>query len=109
MQAKELLKLEEFQKGDMSHALGRAFLRVDELLVEEHYMEELKRLAGPKDKRWADLLFCTQEQEEGGARGNDCAVCGGIGQKEDCRWRHLTPWAVLQSIAEQKKHVCTPT
>ena len=58
MQAKELLKLVEFQKGEMSHALGRAFLRLDELLVEEHHMEELKRLAGPKEKRWAAFHCC---------------------------------------------------
>ena len=50
-QGKELLKLEEFQKGDMPQALGRAFLRIDELLVEENHLEELKTLAGPKDKR----------------------------------------------------------
>lgn len=50
-QAKELLTLEEFCSGDMSGALGRAFLRMDELLVEERYLEELRTLAGPKDKR----------------------------------------------------------
>ena len=71
-QAKELLKLEEFQKGDISHALGRAFLRVDELLVQERYMEELKRLAGPKDKRWAGFTFCSQGGDEGGVKGIDC-------------------------------------
>ena len=52
MQAKELLKLEEFRGGDMQQALGRAFLRMDELLVEENYVEELKELAGSKDKRY---------------------------------------------------------
>ena len=51
MQAKELLKLPEFRSGDMPQALGRAFLRMDELLVEEKHLEELKALAGPKDKR----------------------------------------------------------
>ena len=51
LQGKELLKLEEFQKGDIPQALGRAFLRIDELLVEENHLEELKTLAGPKDKR----------------------------------------------------------
>lgn len=35
----------------MPQALGRAFLRIDELLVEEIHLEELKTLAGPKDKR----------------------------------------------------------
>ena len=35
----------------MPQALGRAFLRIDELLVEENHLEELKTLAGPKDKR----------------------------------------------------------
>ena len=73
MQAKELLKLEEFQKGDMSHALGRAFLRVDELLVEEHYMEELKRLAGPKDKRWAH--FSILKSGTGGRWCQGCRLC----------------------------------
>ncbi len=45
------MKLEEFQKGDMPGALSRAFLRMDELLVEENHREELKTLAGPNDKQ----------------------------------------------------------
>lgn len=53
LQAKELLKLQEFQSGDMPQALGRAFLRMDELLVEDNFLEELQTLAGPKDKRHA--------------------------------------------------------
>ena len=52
LQAKELLKLQEFQSGDMPQALGRAFLRMDELLVEDNFLEELQTLAGPKDKRY---------------------------------------------------------
>ena len=60
-QAKELLKLQEFQSGDMPQALGRAFLRMDELLVEDNFLEELQTLAGPKDKRYAPLWtrMCT--------------------------------------------------
>ncbi|CAL5218962.1 g716 [Coccomyxa viridis] len=49
--AKELLELPEFRSGNMPQALGRAFLRMDELLVEEKHLEELKTLAGPKEKR----------------------------------------------------------
>ena len=62
MQAKELLRLEEFRSGDMPQALGRAFLRMDELLLQEKHLEELKTLAGPKEKRygytWRLLRLC---------------------------------------------------
>ena len=58
MQAKELLQLPEFRSGDVPQALGRAFLRMDELLVEEKHLEELKTLAGPKDKRYGEHSSC---------------------------------------------------
>lgn len=69
LQAKELLRLEEFRSGDMPQALGRAFLRMDELLVQEKHLEELKTLAGPKEKRyrttWRLVRLCLGTQAAG--------------------------------------------
>ena len=69
MQAKELLKLEEFRSGNMPQALGRAFLRMDELLVQEKHLEELKTLAGPKEKRYEDVLPCASLSHRGPTDG----------------------------------------
>lgn len=54
------MKLEEYRAGNMQQALGRAFLRMDELLVDDSQQEELRQLAGGDDSgghRWHSL--CT--------------------------------------------------
>ncbi|CAL8469876.1 g9418 [Coccomyxa elongata] len=47
--ARELASLEEFRAGDMQKALGRAYLRMDELLVMDDHEAELRKLAGEAD------------------------------------------------------------
>lgn len=49
-QARELAALEEYRSGDMQKALGRAYLRMDELLVMEKHEAELRKLAGESDQ-----------------------------------------------------------
>ena len=50
VQARELAALEEYRSGDMQGALGRAYLRMDELLVMDVHEAELRKLAGEPDQ-----------------------------------------------------------
>ncbi len=68
-QARELASLEEFRAGDMQKALGRAYLRMDELLVMDNHEAELRKLAGEADhpgpapgRRWECLGFRVTEK-----------------------------------------------
>ena len=60
MQAEELKQLEEYKAGELGASLGRAYLRLDELLRDEANAPTLRALAGDPDhpeRRWGvDLL-----------------------------------------------------
>lgn len=64
LQAKELASSEKFCAGNMPQALERAFLRIDEMLVDERYAKELKSLRAKSEEADGDdepLLKETQE------------------------------------------------
>ena len=49
MQAQELLTTDAYQRGDTKQALVDAFLKMDQLLLQESVVPELQSLAGPRN------------------------------------------------------------
>lgn len=62
LQAAELKELEEYKRGDLGASLGRAYLRLDDLLRDEANAPALRALAGDPDhpeRRWGGGALCT--------------------------------------------------